>query len=597
MRMQMTRRKSSAHADQSALIFDAFVATVLPTDATPPPLTPDELALPELVPVVVDRFKDDIATSIDDPIGTIRAETHGHPSGIRTPHVAYVTKRPDEPTSGDYVVQRDHARIVSPLDVAPTVLQNNRGQAQIVIDAAVASVDPVSTDAKPPYRIPLMSEIRALPWNGLNVVSTFSGCGGSCLGFKMAGYRVLWASEFVPAAQETYRANHPDTYLDTSDIRIVTAESVRKVIGDVEIDVLEGSPPCASFSTAGKTSRGWGQVRKYSDLEQRTDDLFDQYIRLVDELRPRAFVAENVFGMVKGVAKGKFLEYLRKMRRLPYNVTARLLDAQWLGVPQRRVRLIFIGVRKDVGIPPWGPTKNYVLDGSERVPYRYSVRDAIPWIVRQGDNGAFGEGSMRDAVEPSPTIGSGPATGNGKFPPSIVDARIETRIVQGDGNGHSSMRGAECDIDAPMPTVVARGGRYSGGTDQFIVETRKVSQSESVPDNVASTLEGYAVGTEWDKLAPGESSEKFFNLVRPHADLPCPTVTASGGSGGVASVTHPVERRKFTIGELRRICGFPDDFILTGTYAQQWERLGRAVPPPMMRAVAAALVDVLRRKQ
>lgn len=120
-----------------------------------------------------------------------------------------------------------------------------------------------------------MREIETIPRNGLTVVSTFSGCGGSCLGFTLAGYDVLWASEFVPAAQETYRANHPQTHLDTRDIRQVTADEIRAVIGDREIDVLNGSPPCASFSTAGKTSKGWGEVRKYSDVSQRTDDLFE----------------------------------------------------------------------------------------------------------------------------------------------------------------------------------------------------------------------------------------------------------------------------------------------------------------------------------
>ena len=64
---------------------------------------------------------------------------------------------------------------------------------------------------KPPYKVPSMQEIADLPWNGYNVVSTFSGCGGSCLGFKMAGFKVLWANEFIPAAQDTYRANHKGT--------------------------------------------------------------------------------------------------------------------------------------------------------------------------------------------------------------------------------------------------------------------------------------------------------------------------------------------------------------------------------------------------
>lgn len=98
-------------------------------------------------------------------------------------------------------------------------------------------------------------------------------------------------------------------------------------------------------------------------------------------------------------------------------------------------------------------------------------------------------------------------------------------------------------------------------------------------------------GSEWDKLKEGEQSEKYMSLIRPKADAPCPTVLARGGHGGAAGVTHPVERRKFTIAELRRICGFPDDFVLTGSYEQQWERLGRAVPPVMMSHIAAAVRD------
>ena len=88
-----------------------------------------------------------------------------------------------------------------------------------------------------------MMEIGALPKNGFSIVSTFSGCGGSCLGFEMDGYSVRWASEFIPAAQETYRANHPGVILDTKDIRKVTAEEILRATGKSqgEVDVLEGA--------------------------------------------------------------------------------------------------------------------------------------------------------------------------------------------------------------------------------------------------------------------------------------------------------------------------------------------------------------------
>jgi DNA (cytosine-5)-methyltransferase 1 len=106
----------------------------------------------------------------------------------------------------------------------------------------------------------------------------------------------------------------------------------------------------------------------------------------------------------------------------------------------------------------------------------------------------------------------------------------------------------------------------------------------------------YAIGKEWDNLKQGEQSDRYFSLVKAHLDKPVPTICSSHGSGGIASVTHPIEKRKFSIAELRRICAFPDDFILTGTYAQQWERMGRAVPPVMMMHIASTVRDNILAK-
>lgn len=81
------------------------------------------------------------------------------------------------------------------------------------------------------YSVPSMKEIDEIPWNGYNVVSTFSGGGGSCLGYRMAGYKILWANEFVEEAQKTYRANHNGTYLDTRDIRDIKPEEILEQTG------------------------------------------------------------------------------------------------------------------------------------------------------------------------------------------------------------------------------------------------------------------------------------------------------------------------------------------------------------------------------
>lgn len=379
--------------------------------------------------------------------------------------------------------------------------------------------------AKPPYRVPTMAEIRALPWNGYKVASTFSGGGGSSTGYKMAGFRVVWASEFIPAAQETYRANHPDTILDTRDIRTVTAADILRATGlrEGELDLLDGSPPCASFSTAGKREAGWGTVKSYSDTKQRTDDLFFEFSRILRGLRPKVFVAENVSGLVKGTAKGYFKLILADLKAAGYRVDAKVLDAQWLGVPQARQRLIFVGVREDLGVAPAHPAP---------LPYRYSVRDALPWLtsVVHDTSGDFGAGEVIN--RPSPAITNG---------------------VNSINSLHFKVLGARVETDADISR--------------------------------------YAIGREWSNLKPGEQSDKFFSLVRPSLDAPSPCVTQRGGNASVAGVTHPTERRKFSIAELRRICGFPDDYVLTGSYAQQWERCGRAVPPVMMGAIAATVRD------
>lgn len=229
---------------------------------------------------------------------------------------------------------------------------------------------------KPPYRVPSMEEIAAVRGtNGYTVVSTFSGCGGSCLGFEMAGFKVVWASEFNATARRSYALNHPGVFLDPRDIREVQPEEILERIGCQrgEIDVLEGSPPCSSFSLAGKREKLWGKKKLYSGIRQRTDDLFFEYIRILEGLRPRIFTAENVPGLIIGKAKGFFQLILRAMRECGYAVEARILDAQWLGVPQARRRVIFIGSRDGQSITWPRP-----------LPWRYSLREAFELPMETG---------------------------------------------------------------------------------------------------------------------------------------------------------------------------------------------------------------------
>jgi site-specific DNA-cytosine methylase len=177
-------------------------------------------------------------------------------------------------------------------------------------------------------------------------ISTFAGCGGSSLGYKWAGGRGLAAVEFDANAVATYRANFPDTPVIDRDIAKVTAEELMEVarIGVGQLDILDGSPPCQGFSTAGK--------RVITDPR---NSLFREYVRLIEGLQPRVFVMENVSGMVKGKMKLVFREVMLALKATGYDVRCKLLNAMYFNVPQSRERLIWIGVRPDVEKPPTFP--------------------------------------------------------------------------------------------------------------------------------------------------------------------------------------------------------------------------------------------------
>lgn len=391
---------------------------------------------------------------------------------------------------------------------------------------------------KPQYAVPSMAQIAGLPWNGFNVVSTFSGCGGSSLGYKMANFKVLWANEFIPAAQETYRANHSNTFLNVNDIRTVTADQVLSESGmsEGEIDLFDGSPPCASFSTVGIRDKGWGKVKSYSDSEQRTDDLFFEYVRLIKGTQPKCFVAENVRGLTIGVAKevlGDFQQDMFKdqsntivhtLMDCGYRVGFRILNAADLGVPQIRPRVIFVGIRRDLA-------KEFNLEPCwpARLSYKYSLREAIPWL------------SEMIYVEESNGLKS-----------------------IGTGMGHPFIRKDNTQI----PTIVCSPVR--------IIERK---------------IEAGCTGVF--------GKEHWKSIDQSGGTIGASPYTGNGLSpSGVLKITDTSgeTKRKFTIAELKRICSFPDDFILTGSFAQQWERLGRAVPPVMMKHIAACVRDNILKK-
>ena len=171
------------------------------------------------------------------------------------------------------------------------------------------------------------------------VISMFAGGGGSSLGYKWAGYNELLAIDFDKNSCDTLRLNFPDLMVWQRDITEVTVKEILKEckIKIGELDILDGSPPCQGFSTAGKRN-----------LNDSRNDLFKDFVRLINGLQPKVFVMENVSGMIKGGYKGKFNEIMQTLKDTGYNVKCKLMNAMWYEVPQSREGLFFIGVRKDL---------------------------------------------------------------------------------------------------------------------------------------------------------------------------------------------------------------------------------------------------------
>ena len=142
------------------------------------------------------------------------------------------------------------------------------------------------------------------------VFSCFACGGGSTMGYKLAGFDVLGCNEIDPKMIEAYIENHKPKY---SYLEPIQTFKLRKDLPDelYNLDILDGSPPCSSFSMAGNREKDWGKEKIFREgqAEQVLDTLFFDFIDLAKELQPKVVVAENVSGMMMGTAK----EYVKKV--------------------------------------------------------------------------------------------------------------------------------------------------------------------------------------------------------------------------------------------------------------------------------------------
>ncbi len=238
-------------------------------------------------------------------------------------------------------------------------------------------------------------------------IDIFAGAGGLSLGLHMAGWNIVAAIEYDKQAATTYKQNFPHTEVIHSDICTVDLRQFHS------IDLLAGGPPCQPFSVAGK-----------QQAAEDARDMIPQFIRAVNEIQPKAFLMENVKGLVSTKHRKYAMGVIHQLEQLGYSVYWAVLDASQYGVPQRRERVFFIGLPK--GTPFRFPEPTHGSNVS--VPF-VTAREALKNVPKDDPNRAIVSYAKKPVLRPSPWAGM---------------------IING--------KGRPINMDAPSPTIPATAG-------------------------------------------------------------------------------------------------------------------------------------------
>lgn len=196
-----------------------------------------------------------------------------------------------------------------------------------------------------------LADLDLVPKNGIKVMSTFACGGGSSMGYKRAGCTIVAANDIDPEMAWHYKRNlDPPSYYLCPIGNLITKDLPSELF---ELDILDGSPPCSTFSMAGSREKSWGKDKHFREgqAKQVLSDLFFDYLNLVARLKPKVAIAENVKGMILGNAKGYTKMVMERFKEIGYKPQLFLLNAADCGVPQKRERVFFCALRDDIDKP------------------------------------------------------------------------------------------------------------------------------------------------------------------------------------------------------------------------------------------------------
>lgn len=351
-----------------------------------------------------------------------------------------------------------------------------------------------------------------------NIIDLFAGVGGLSYGFsKLPQFNIIAANEIKKEISIAYKLNHPNVGMLNCDIRDLTEGVLKNALNHQKIDVVVGGPPCQSYSTLGKRQ-----------MDERAN-LFMQYKRVLKILKPRAFIFENVVGLLS-MDKGKLFKHIKaEFEELGYSLQNEILDAVNFGVPQHRERVILVGFKGNNRFVYPVPTHG---DGLK--PY-VTLKDAI------GDLPVLKSGEKKN------TYAGGITNEFLKFVRTGSDDFIEE---------HSAPKNGEHLIR--------------------IMKTLKDGQSKNdLPENIRP------------KSGYGNTYAKLW------WDKPSTTITRNFACPSSSRCIHPRDSRAMSIREGARLQSFPDNYKFYGSDSVKRLEIGNAVPPLLSIAIAKQMQKAL----
>jgi DNA (cytosine-5)-methyltransferase 1 len=379
-------------------------------------------------------------------------------------------------------------------------------------------------------------------WRSFTTIDLFCGAGGITEGFREAGYQCLYANDCTKEAVETFSLNHPEAWSDNRDIEQVDPALVRKRLGlkKGELDVLVGGPPCQGFSINAPE-------RFLDDPRNR---LFTDYVRFLEELEPKAFVFENVPGLLS-LADGKvFRLILRELRAQGYQVSSKILFAAHYGVPQERWRLILLGSRTAAIAPP-EPT-HYATGRTN-----FRSGGTMTFQLNEEDRT-----SLLPAVTVGQAIGDLPRLGMGEGAETVsytVEAHSAyarlMRNPEGVTYNHFGAKLAKQNVERMK--YVKPGGSWRDIPDWLLPKgMQRARKSDHTKRYGRLRADGLA-GTVMTKCDPHWGT-----------------------------VFLPDQERSLSVREAARFQSFPDTYKFLGRRVSQYEQVGNAVPVLLAKAIA-----------